>query len=106
MAVIDSPSFLAAGLCTGGGPCILQRLRLGSDSVPNAGDDLTMNKKIALLTMSMIVSAGFARAADVDPILLRQTIMDLQGGTLAGIVAVANAKGDIKKLEGAAKGLQ
>lgn len=70
-----------------------------------------MNKKITLLTMSMIASAGIAsagraRAADVDNILLRQTIMDLQGGTLSGITAVANAKGDIKKLEGAAKGLQ
>ena len=65
-----------------------------------------MNKKLALLTMSMIASAGLARAADVDSILLRQTVMDLQGGTLSGITAVANAKGDIKKLEGAAKGLQ
>lgn len=65
-----------------------------------------MTRKIVLLTLAMMASAGLARAADIDPILLRQTVMDLQGGTLAGITAVAKANGDVKKTEFSAKGLQ
>jgi cytochrome c556 len=65
-----------------------------------------MTSKIVFLTMSMMACAGLARGAEPDPILLRQAIMDLQGGALAGITAVANAKGDVKKTELAARGLQ
>jgi cytochrome c556 len=65
-----------------------------------------MNKKVALLTVVLLASAGAARADGPDLIELRQAGQDLVLGTFGGIHAVVDANGDIKKLDGSAKALQ
>jgi cytochrome c556 len=64
-----------------------------------------MTKKLALLTMALLATAGVARAEGPDLIETRQSGQDLVLGTFAGIRAVVDAKGDIKKLEQPAKAL-
>ena len=65
-----------------------------------------MTKKLALLTVALLATAGVARAEGPDLIELRQSGQDLVLGTFGGIRAVVDAKGDIKKLETPAKALQ
>jgi len=65
-----------------------------------------MKTKLALMTVLLLAAAGVARADGPDVIELRQTGMDLQAGAFAGIRAVVEAKGDVKKLEGPAKAIQ
>jgi cytochrome c556 len=48
---------------------------------------------------------GFAHAAGLDPIAIRQVGMDLTGGNIAYIKAVVQAKGDVKPLEVPAKAI-
>ena len=65
-----------------------------------------MTKKLALLTVALLATAGVARVEGPDLIELRQAGQDLVLGTFGGIRAVVDAKGDIKKLETPAKALQ
>src|SRR3954452_2485813 len=65
-----------------------------------------MTKKLALMTVVLLATAGGARADGPDVIELRQTGMDLQAGDFTGIRAVVDLEGDIKKLEGPAKAIQ
>lgn len=65
-----------------------------------------MNKQLALCAAIVLATAGVARADGPNLIEIRQTGMDLQAGTFAGINAVAAAKGDVKTLEVRAKAIQ
>ncbi|HEY0183587.1 MAG TPA: cytochrome c [Rhodopila sp.] len=53
----------------------------------------------------MLAGLGVARADGLDPIALRQTVMDLQNADFAYLRAVVAAKGDVKTLEGPAKAM-
>jgi len=64
-----------------------------------------MTKKLALLTVILLATAGVARAEGPDLIEVRQAGQDLVLGTFTGIRAVVDAKGDLKKLETPAKAL-
>lgn len=64
-----------------------------------------MNKPILLCTAMLLATAGLARA-EVNPIEVRQTGMDLLSGDFLGIRAVIAAKDDVKKLENSAKAMQ
>lgn len=65
-----------------------------------------MTKRIALLGAAiMLAGLGVARADGLDPIAVRQAVMDLQNGNFAFIRAVVGAKGDVKSLEVPAKAI-
>ena len=64
-----------------------------------------MRNKIALCAVTLLAGMGFARAAGLDPIAIRQVGMDLTGGDLAYIKAVVQAKGEVKPLEVPAKAI-
>jgi cytochrome c556 len=65
-----------------------------------------MKRTVVLLAVSMLAAGGIARAADFDPILTRQSGLDLLSGDFSGINAVVKAKGDVKSLENPAKAIQ
>ena len=64
-----------------------------------------MTRMLTLLAFLAFAAAGVAKADAPDPIETRQAGQDLMAGDFAGIRAVVEAKGDIKKLEGPAKAL-
>jgi cytochrome c556 len=64
-----------------------------------------MNKPLLLCAAMLLATAGLARA-DVNPIEVRQTGLDLLAADFAGIRAVVAAKGDVKTLENPAKAMQ
>ena len=53
----------------------------------------------------MLAGLGAARAADLDPIAVRQAGYALNGGDFAYIRSVVKAKGDVKPLEVPAKAI-
>ena len=61
--------------------------------------------RIALCAVTVLAGLGAARAADLDPIAVRKSVMDLQGADIAYIESVVKAKGDVKPLEGPAKAM-
>ena len=58
-----------------------------------------MTRKLALLAVLALATAGVARAEALDVIEVRQAGQDLLSGDFAGIRAVVAAKGDVKTLE-------
>ena len=64
-----------------------------------------MTKKLAVLAVVAIASAGTAMAAVYDPIETRQAGQDLLLGTFSGIKVVVTTKGDVKTLEQPAKAM-
>ena len=64
-----------------------------------------MRKPIALAAVLAFATAGAAFAQTADPIATRKAGQDLLSGDFAGIRAVVELKGDIKKLESPAKAL-
>ncbi len=64
-----------------------------------------MTRKLLLLAVLAMAAGGAARADGIDPIETRQAGQDLLAGTFAGIRAVVDAKGDVKKLETPAKAM-
>jgi cytochrome c556 len=66
-----------------------------------------MKKGVVLAAVVLSLSAaGMAWAEGPDVIEIRQAGMDLASGSLAGMIAVVGAKGDVKKLEDPAKAIQ
>jgi cytochrome c556 len=64
-----------------------------------------MTRKLAVLSVLAMATAGAAGAAVYDPIETRQAGQDLLLGTFSGIRAVVAAKGDVKTLEVPAKAI-
>jgi cytochrome c556 len=64
-----------------------------------------MTRKMAVLAVLAVATAGFAQAQAIDPIETRQAGQDLLAGTFAGVRAVVAAKGDVKTLEVPAKSM-
>jgi cytochrome c556 len=64
-----------------------------------------MRNRIALCVVALLAGMGFAHAADLDPIAIRQVGMDLTGGSFAYIKSVVQAKGEVKHLEEPAKAI-
>ncbi len=64
-----------------------------------------MTRKLAILAVLAIATAGIARAEGYDPIETRQAGQDLLAGTYSGIRAVVADKGDVKTLEIPAKAM-
>jgi|ERR1700704_1964254 cytochrome c556 len=64
-----------------------------------------MTRKVAVLAVLAVATAGLARAQAIDPIETRQAGMGLQSADFAGIRAVVAAKGDVKTLESPAKAI-
>jgi cytochrome c556 len=66
-----------------------------------------MTSKLALVAALALAIGGVAQAADgIDPVEVRQTAMDLEAGTVAGIKAVLAANGDVRTLEFPGKAIQ
>ena len=59
----------------------------------------------ALLAAILVAPVGQARAADLDPIAIRQVGMALQSGSFGFIRSVVAAKGAVKPLETPAKAI-
>ena len=64
-----------------------------------------MTRKLALLTVLITATSGFAWAQGFDVIETRQAGQDLIAADFAGIRAVVAAKGDVKTLEDPAKAI-
>jgi cytochrome c556 len=69
-----------------------------------------MTKKVAFfaavaIAVTGIADIGAARAAELNPIAIRQVGMDLQAGSFGFIRSVVAAKGDVKPLEAPAKAI-
>ena len=64
-----------------------------------------MRKALALTVVASLAVAGLARAADPDPIAIRQAGQDLLYGNFIGMNTVVAAKGDVTKLEKPAKAI-
>lgn len=64
-----------------------------------------MTKKLALLTVLLATTTGFAWAQGFDVIETRQAGQDLLSADFAGIKAVVAAKGNVKTLEDPAKAM-
>ena len=62
-----------------------------------------MTRKLTLLAVLALATAGSAWAQGVDVIETRQAGQDVYAGTFAGIRAVVAAKGDVKTLENPSK---
>jgi cytochrome c556 len=62
-----------------------------------------MTRKLVMLAVLALTTAGIARAAGFDVIETRQAGQDVMNGDFLGIKAVAAAKGDVKTLENPAK---
>jgi cytochrome c556 len=64
-----------------------------------------MKRTLALTAAVVLVGLGAAHAQAPDPIKLRQTIFDLNGGSFAFLKSVAATKGDLKAAEPVARGI-
>jgi cytochrome c556 len=64
-----------------------------------------MRKALLLGATALLATVTMAHADGLNPIEIRQTGLDLLNADFAGIRAVVEAKGDIKKLEPAAKAI-
>jgi cytochrome c556 len=64
-----------------------------------------MTRKLVLLAVLAVATAGIARAEGFDVIETRQAGQDLLSGDFAGIRAVVAAKGDVKTLEAPSKAM-
>ena len=64
-----------------------------------------MTRRLAILAVLVLATAGVARAEGYDPIETRQAGQDLLAGTYAGIKVVVTDKGDVKTLETPAKAM-
>ena len=64
-----------------------------------------MIKNCALTVAIVLAGIGGARAADLDPIAVRQAGMALQGGDFAFIRSVVAAKGDVTHVEESASAI-
>lgn len=64
-----------------------------------------MTRRLAILVVLALATAGVARAEGYDPIETRQAGQDLLAGTYAGIKVVVTDKGDVKTLETPAKAM-
>ena len=62
-----------------------------------------MTRKLTVLMVLVLATAGVARAQSMDVIETRQAGQDVFAGTFTGIRAVVAAKGDVKTLENPAK---
>lgn len=73
---------------------------------PSSREGFSMTGKLALVTAVVLAVCGAAQAADPDILEVRQTGMDLVGGTFAGVKAIVTANGDVKTLEASGKAIQ
>jgi cytochrome c556 len=94
--MIVPPCVAAPGSLSGGAAEVQQTVREG----------FRMTRKLALTAAVLLVVGGTAWADGIDPIMVRQTGMDLVTGTAGGIKAVLAANGDVKTLEAAGKAIK
>lgn len=66
---------------------------------------MSISDRLALSAVIGLAAIGVARADGLDPIVVRQTGMELTGGDYAFIRSVVAAKGDVKPLEPVAKAI-
>ena len=64
-----------------------------------------MKKPFVMAVVASLALSGMARAEAPDPILMRQTGMDLMQGTYSGLLAMIAAKTDVTKMQQPARAM-